>query len=92
MVAPPDVLVGKVHTSEHENCGRHNVSKHRDIKDGKKYITLDISLNFVILDKMGITSSEPKDYLVRSGKGLIISMGIKHIIRSNKDKKFKVCH
>ena len=37
--------------------GRRNVRKHMDIKDGKKYITLDISLDFSSLDKMEITSS-----------------------------------
>ena len=41
-----------------KNCGRRNVSKHRDIKGGDKYVTLDISLKFDSLDKMKITSSE----------------------------------
>ena len=58
-------------------CGRHNVSKHRDIKGSDKYVTLDISLNFGSLDKMRITSSEPKYILGRSGKGLITSLGLK---------------
>ena len=43
-----------------KNCGSHNVGRHREIKDGKNYITLEISLNFVSLKKMKITSSEPK--------------------------------
>ena len=46
-----------------KNCGHRNVKKHREIKDGKKYITLDISLDFGILENVKITSSEPKDYL-----------------------------
>ena len=25
-----------------KNCGRHNIRKHREIKDSDKYITLDI--------------------------------------------------
>ena len=29
-----------------ENCGCHNVRKHREIKGGDKYVTLDISLKF----------------------------------------------
>ena len=29
-----------------ENCGPLNVRKHREIKDGAKYINLDISLYF----------------------------------------------
>ena len=60
-----------------KNCGRGNVRKHREIKGSDKYVTLDISLKFFSLDKMRITSSDPKDNLVRSGKGLIASLGIK---------------
>ena len=40
-----------------KNCGRHNVRKHREIKGGDKYFTLDISLKFDSLKKMKITSS-----------------------------------
>ena len=29
-----------------KNCGRHNVRKHREIKNDEKYTTLDISLDF----------------------------------------------
>ena len=39
-----------------KNCGLPNVRKHEDIKGSDKYFTLDISLKFVILDKMKITS------------------------------------
>ena len=39
------------------------------------------------MDKMRITSSEPKDYLKISGKGLINSLGIIHNVRSKKSKK-----
>ena len=70
-----------------KNCGGHDVGKHRDIKDSDKYIVLDISLKFVCLYKMRITSSEPKDYLGISGKGLITSLGIKSNIRPNKYKE-----
>ena len=49
-----------------KNVGHRNFRKHREIKSGEKYITLDISLKFDSLDKMKITSSHPKDYLVRS--------------------------
>ena len=48
----------KVYTCEHENCGRLNVRKHTDIKNGEKYITLEISLKFGSLDKMKTISSE----------------------------------
>ena len=40
-----------------KNCGRRNVRKHRDIKNGEKYIVLYISLKFGDLDKMKIKSS-----------------------------------
>ena len=41
-----------------KNCGRRNVMKHIDIKGSDKYVTLEISLKFVSLDKMKITSPE----------------------------------
>ena len=72
-----------------KNRGRRNVRKHRDIKDSDKYITLDISLKFGSLDKMRIASSDPKDNLGRSGKGLITSLGIKAKERPKKYKKEK---
>ena len=46
-----------------ENCGRCNVSKHRDIKVSDKYVTLDISLNSDSLDKMKITSPASQEKL-----------------------------
>ena len=66
---------------------RHNVRKNREIKNSDKYITLDILLKFVSLDKMRITSSEPKGYLRISGKGLIISQGLKTNVRPMRYKK-----
>ena len=69
-----------------KNYGHRNVRKHGDIKDGKNYTTLYISLNFVSLDKIKITTLEPKDYLVRSGKGLITYLGINTIRRPKKIK------
>ena len=54
------------------NCGRPNVRKYRDINDSDKYITSYISLKFGSLEKMRITSSDPKDNLGRSGKELIM--------------------
>ena len=58
-------------------CGCHNVRKHRDIKGSENYITLDISLKFDSLYKMKISSSESTVKLVKSGKGLITSLGLK---------------
>ena len=69
-----------------KNCGRCNVRKHRGIKDGDKYITLDISLKFGSLDKMKIKSSEPRYYLGISEKGLITFLGLKTIGGSKKNK------
>ena len=37
-----------------KRCGCCNARKHREIKDGEKYTTLDISLDFVSLHKMKI--------------------------------------
>ena len=68
-----------------KNCGCRNVRKHREIKYGRKYITLDISLNFGSLEKMKINYLEPKYYLRTSVKGLITSLGI-NTIRSPKKK------
>ena len=60
-----------------KNCGRHNVSKHREIKGSDKYITLDISLKSDSIDNMRIKSSESKDNLGRSRKGFSTSLGLK---------------
>ena len=70
-----------------KNCGRHNVRKYREIKDSEKYVTLEISLKFGSLEKTIITSSEPKDNLVISGKGLINSLSIKAKTAPKKHKK-----
>ena len=69
-----------------KNCGLLNVRKHREIKDSGRYITLYISLKFDSLYKMIITSSEPKDNLGGSGKGLITSLGLRSKARPNKYK------
>ena len=69
-----------------KNCGRRNVRKHTEIKVSDKYVTLDILLKFNSMDKMRITSSESKDNLGISGKGLITSLGLKAKARPNKYK------
>ena len=61
-----------------------NVMKQRDTKDSDNYITLDISLKFGSMEKMRITSLEPKYYLGRSGKGLLTSLGLKTNITPKK--------
>ena len=60
-----------------KNCGRRNVSKRIEIKCSDEYVTLDISLNCVSLEKMRITSSDSKFKFGRSRNGLINSMGLK---------------
>ena len=68
-------------------CGRRNVRKHKEIKGSNKYVTLGISLKFDSMDKMKIISSELKEKLERSGKGLITSLGFKTNARSHRYKK-----
>ena len=70
-----------------KNCGRCNVKKHRETKNGDKYTTLDISLDFGCLENMKITTSDQKYYLGRSGKELITSLSLRTIRRSKKKKK-----
>ena len=65
----------------------NNVWKHRDIKGGNNYVTLDIFLDFGSLDKMRITSSDPKDNLGRSGKGFITCLYIEAKAGPKKCKK-----
>ena len=59
---------------------------HIEIKDSYKCITLDISLIFFSLEKMVIISSDPKDNLGISVKGLITSLGVK---AKTSPKKYK---
>ena len=82
-----NVTLGELTPVNMKNCGSHNLRKHRCINDSDKFIILDISLKFGSLDKMRIASSDPKDNLGRSGKGLITSMGIKTNVRSKKYKR-----
>ena len=70
-----------------KNFSRLNVRKHREINNSEKYITFYISLKLGSLEKMKIVSSEKKDYFGRLGKGLITSLGLKTILKSNKNKK-----
>ena len=69
-----------------KDCGRRNVRKHKDIKGSDKYVTLDILLKIDSLDNMKITSSESKEKLERSGKGLITFLGIKAKVMPHKYK------
>ena len=75
-----------------KNFGSRNFRKQRDINNGEKYITLYIYLNSGIIDKIKITPSEKKDYLGRSGKGLITYLGLKTTRSPKKIKKAVDCH
>ena len=59
------------------SCGRLSVRKHREIKNIKQCIILDISSKIDFLEKRLITSSESRDYMKRPGKGLTTSMNIR---------------
>ena len=70
-----------------ENFGRWNFRKHKDIKGSDKYVTLDISSKFDIMERMKITSSESKGKLERSGKVLITYLDFNTKARPEKYKK-----
>ena len=83
------------------NCGNRNVRKHREfkgsdervtlnmneIRDSDKCVTLKISEKFDSLNKMETTSSESKEKLEGSGKGLVTALALKTNARSKKYKK-----
>ena len=70
-----------------KNCGHRKVRKHKDIKGSDKIVTLDISAQCDILNKIETTSSESNKELERSGKGLVIALYFKTKVRSPKYKK-----
>ena len=70
-----------------ENCGCHKVRKHKEIKGSDKYVTLEISAKFDSLKNMETTSSESKEKLEISGKGLVTTLAFKTKLRSPKYKK-----
>ena len=53
-----------------EIVGRRNVRKHREIKNGEQYITLDIYLKSGNLDKMRITTLEANNIWEEQVMGL----------------------
>ena len=70
-----------------KNCGCRKVRKHQEIKGSDKTVTLDISLKFDSLNKMKTTSSESKEKLEISGKGLVTDLDFKTKVRSQKYKR-----
>ena len=75
-----------------KNCGRCKVRKHEEIKGIDTIVTLDISAKFDSLNKMETTSSESKEKLERSGKGLVTALAFKTKARFAKIEKGQVCH
>ena len=68
-------------------CGRRKVRKHKQIKGGDKIVRLDISSKFDSLKKIKTASSESKEKLERSGKGLVTALAFKIKVRLQKYKK-----
>ena len=70
-----------------KNFGQRKVRKHKDIKGSDKCVTLNISEKFDSLNKMETKSSESKDKLGISGKGLVTALDLKTKVRSKRYKK-----
>ena len=70
-----------------KNCGRRKVRKHKKIKGSDKIVTLEISAKFESLNKTETTSSESKEKLEISGKGLVTALAFRTKVRSPKYKK-----
>ena len=68
-------------------CGRRKFRKHKKIKGSDKIVTLDISAKFDSQNKMETTSSESKEKLERSEKGLVTALDFKAKVRSPEYKK-----
>ena len=68
-------------------CDRRKFRKNKEIKDSDKVVTLDISANFDILNKMETTSSISKEKLERSEKELVTALDFKTKVGSPKYKK-----
>ena len=72
-----------------KNCSRSKVRKHKKIKGSDKYVTLDISAEFDNLNKTETTSSDSREKLERSEKGLVTALAFKTKVRLQKYKKEK---
>ena len=70
-----------------KNCCRRKVRKHKEIKGSDNIFTLNVSAKFDSLNKMKTISSESKEKLRRSGKGLVTSLALKTKVRSQNYKK-----
>ena len=70
-----------------KSCGRHNVMKHKEIKNSGQYIALEISLEIDGLEKNEFTSSGSRNYLGRSGKGMTTYLTLGRRRRLKKKRK-----
>ena len=52
------------------SCGRRNIWKHKEIKNGEQYIVLDISSKLHFMDRREFNSSESRNYTIKAGEGL----------------------
>ena len=53
-----------------KNCGRRNISKHREIKGSYKYAALDVSIKTDSLENIKMASSESKETIGKIRKGV----------------------
>ena len=67
-------------------CGRCNVRKHRETKNGEKYIILDIYHKIDCINKRGVNSSDSRYYSGRPVKGLNTSLAFRTKMQNNKIK------
>ena len=75
------------HSVNMKHFGRQKIRKHKEIKVSDKYVILDISSKFYILDKMKTKYSQLKGKLERSGNGLVTALAINTKIGLQKYKK-----
>ena len=84
--------IGEFSALNMKNGGCRNVRKHREIKVSYKYVTLDISLKFGILDKMRIKSSETKDNFgkIREGVDYLSGSQGQKQVQINKKSRYAI--
>ena len=70
-----------------KKCGCCKVRKLKEIKGSDKIVNLNISAKFDSLKKTKTTSSESKEKLERSVKGLVTALAFKTKVRSPKFKR-----
>ena len=70
-------------------CGRHKVRKHKEIRGTDRIKTFDISAKFDTLNKMETKTSESKEKLEISGKGVDNRSGFQDQSKVIKIKKAK---